>query len=356
MARRYVDDVISASMVLYYKFIRYEQMNLLVNKEFAGLHPKCINIYIDIYSMVVSLFRFSNVVDILNITSCLVNMAIHYRNYFKKFGVYSNIFLLYSPTMGITNTKYYTMYNEEYRNRMLNNPNVFESVNQNIGLLRIVCQYLPDIYFKYGTVETAVMGYDIMKKLQQNGDESPSIFITTSQYAFQIPAVFPQCVLFIPKKSRLMEEKSYSVDICDCLDNYIKETKNRADFGDTKRKGEWITGYMVLSGIPKRNITTLFGFGEALRILNGIESSYNIITPESVYDYINAKVKTIQTITREDIVNRFKCIDINYQLEEYRILPESKETSYLTQLNNMDELYRLNDKYFKNNSMNLDKL
>ena len=46
----------------------------------------------------------------------------------------------------------------------------------------------------------------------------------------------------------------------------------------------------------------------------------------------------------------------NYQLEEYRLLPESKEESYLNQVKNFDELVHINDQYFKDNPMLLDKL
>ena len=61
-------------------------------------------------------------------------------------------------------------------------------------------------------------------------------------------------------------------------------------------------------------------------------------------------------ITLEELEERYKCIDLNYQLEEYRLLPESKEESYLNQVKNFDELVHINDQYFKDNPMLLDKL
>ena len=37
-------------------------------------------------------------------------------------------------------------------------------------------------------------------------------------------------------------------------------------------------------------------------------------------------------------------------------MPESKETAYLTQLQDWEELLHLNDQYFRDNPMQLDKL
>ena len=127
------NEAIPIQAVLYNQFIKYEQLNNLVRKEFNGCNVKIINIFIDIYSFLMPLYRCYNVTDLLNITSCIVNMAIHYRNYFKKLGVYPNIFLLYSPTMSITNTKHIPQYNRKYTERMMNNMQICNAVNQNLG-------------------------------------------------------------------------------------------------------------------------------------------------------------------------------------------------------------------------------
>lgn len=327
---------------------------MLVSKEFSGIHPKKINIYIDLYSMFITLFIYHGLVNPMNITSCSVNCAIHYRNYFKKFGVYTNIFLLYSPTTSITNLKYMPEYNSDYRKRILNNPEVMHHVNQNLGLLGTVVPYLPDIYFKIGTAEVGVMAYDIMLKLADLGDKAPSIFVSTSQYAFQLPAAYQGCVLFYKKYDRSGEDLSFSVDSMDCLDSLIRETKLK-NYSMGSKNPEYITGYMVLAGLPKRSVKSLFRYETAINILDSISGEYQVINSDTIYEYIS-KMYSNKNISKEMIENRFKCLDINYQLQEYRVLPESKETSYLNQLNNFDMLVFLNNKYFKDNPMTLDKL
>lgn len=348
------NEAVPIQAVLYNQFIKYDQLNLLVEKEFNGCDVKIVNVFIDLYSFLMPLYRCYNVSNFLNITSCIVNMAIHYRNYFKRFGVYSNIFLLYSPTMGITNTKHLPQFNHKHTERILNNIQIFNAVNQNLGLLGTIAPYLPDIFFKIGSVETSVMAYDIMRKLESRGINFPNIFVSSSQSSFQIPATYPRCVLFYKKKDKNNIDLSFSTNNLDCLDYYIRETKNKYDI-DSPKKSKWMTGYMILTGIPKRDISALFNYKISLKILLGIEKSYDVINPKSIYNFISKNYPRYK-ISPEELESRYKCIDLNYQLEEYRMLPESKEESYLNQMNNFDELLHINDKYFRDNPMLLDKL
>lgn len=345
---------IPAASVLYKKFIKYDQLNLIVSKEFQGCQDKIVNVYIDLYAMLITLYRCQSITGAIDISSCIVNMAIHYRNYFLKYGVYTNIFLIYSPTMGLTNLRHLPNYNSSYINRMVKNKQVYNAVNENLALLGTIVPYLPDIFLKIGTAETTVIAYDIMLKLQSKGVIFPSVFVTTSQYAFQLPAKYKRCVLFIKKTDNNNDDISYGVDALDCLDYYIKETKNKSDITIPKRN-DWISAYMSLAGIPKRNVTSLFNFKIALEILNSLSSSYDAVTPEALFEHISRKYPD-HRISLQELVERFRCIDLDYQLEEYRTLPESKETAFLNQLNDFDELVHLNDIYFKSNPMVLDKL
>lgn len=347
-------EAVPAASIIYSKFIRYNQLDLIVSKEFQGSSDRIINIYIDLYSVLFTLFRCESITGIMDISSSIVNMAIHYRNYFKRFGVYTNIFLIYSPTMCINNLKHLPNYNTTRINVMNKNPKVYDAVNNNLGLLGTIVPYLPDIFLKIGTAETSVIAYDIMMKLQSKGVTFPSVFVTSSQYAFQLPSKNHRCVLFFKKRDPQKEDISYSVDALDCLDYYIKETKNQTDVV-TYKNSNWMSAYMALAGIPQRNVTSLFNYKKALELLGSLSRSYDAITPETIFEHINRKYPD-HSIPLQEIIERFECIDLDYQLEEYRTLPESQGLSFLNQMENFDELVHLNDVYFKNNPMALDKL
>ena len=57
---------------------------------------------------------------------------------------------------------------------MINNKEVYDMVNQNIPLIQMLCQYMNNIFFKMGTVETSVMAYDMITKFKNRQITAPS--------------------------------------------------------------------------------------------------------------------------------------------------------------------------------------
>ena len=53
---------------------------------------------------------------------------------------------------------------------------------------------------------------------------------------------------------------------------------------------------------------------------------------------------------------RYKCLDLVFQLAEYRMLPESKEKSYMRQVSDFGQLININSTYFQSNPINLQLL
>lgn len=343
------NDRVPIEYILYGQFIKYDKLEEIVNKEFDNSPCRFVNIFIDAYQMLLPIYKFYRVDNELSVTSCLINMAIHYRYFFRRYGVDSNVFILYSPTMSSNNRRFCGEYNSTYIKRMMNNNAVYQIVNNNLSILGTIVPYLPNIYFKIGTVETTVMAYDMIKRIDPN---IPAIFVTSSQYSFQLPAMCSNAILFYRKKNRELD-LSYSVNHSNALSSYILETKNQS-IDNSVVNQKWVSGFMVLSGIPKRDIKSLCTYKESLRILQNITDDYKIIEPEILYDMVFKS--TTRNIDYATIVNRFNCIDLEYQYKMYCNLPESKETSYLNNVHDMNALLDINDKYFKNNPISLDRL
>lgn len=354
-----VIDMIPLQSIIYKQFIKHNRLDNLINIEFNNVRTNVINIFIDCYQIFNPLYRFYRVNNPLSITSCMMNMAIHYRWFFKKYGVHTHIFLLYSPTMSTNNTRFCPEYNNKYRNRMLNNKVIYENVNQNLSLMNTLVSYMPDIYLKIGTVETSVMAADIINKFESKGYCPPNIFISSSQYAFQLPSFNNRIVLFCPKRTNQQtsdnnDDISYSVNYTNNLNRFISETRNQ-DMRDIQLDQSWISGFMILSGIPKRDVKSLLNYRETLKVLKKIKDSFDIITPEVLHSTIT-ELYPDKNIGYTDIINRYNCIDIKYQLQLYRTLPESSENGYLTQFPNQKELFKINEKYFKDEPIMLDRL
>lgn len=345
-------DRVEIKYVLYGQFIPYSTLKTIVDPVLSG---NVVNVFIDCYQMMLPIYRFYRIIDPLNITSCIVNMAIHYRNFFKKRNIHSHIFLLYSPTMSPNNSRFCPEYNNKYITRVLNNRDIADIVNNSLGYISTLVSHMPDVYMKIGTVETSVMALDIIDKFDEKGYSPLNFFVTNSQYAFQLPALNEKVILLFKKRNKQGEDVSYNVTKNDALDKFVAETRNQ-HVKPVDLDQSWVSGFMTISGIPKRDISSIINYRESMKVLKHIKNNFDVVEPVVLYNAIDQLFEGKKKITITDIANRFNCIDIKYQLQLYRTLAESSETMYLKQYINLEELYDINDKYFQDNPMNLDKL
>ena len=79
---------------------------------------------------------------------------------------------------------------------------------------------------------------------------------------------------------------------------------------------------------------------------------------ESMYDQICAFAtsKDILGFTMFEWNNRFKALDLNYQIKLYETLPESRDTTYIVDINDPDKVKYINNNYFINNPIDLQRL
>ena len=80
---------IQIDRIIYNNFIKYTSLDKMFEKELSGIciTEKVINVYIDLFSFLSDLYRNTNLQSIFHLTSAVVNMGIHYRNYFFKRGI-----------------------------------------------------------------------------------------------------------------------------------------------------------------------------------------------------------------------------------------------------------------------------
>lgn len=354
-------EAVPIEHILYAQFIKYDKLNRLFTEYYKDKPvPKWINIYIDVYQTLLPIFSFYKVTNPYNITACIANLAIHYKSFFRKAGIDSFVFLLYSPTTGAaTQQRFCPEYNGKYTMRMINNKEVYDMVNQNIPLIQMLCQYMNNIFFKMGTVETSVMAYDMITKFKNRQITAPSLFITSSQYAFQLPSKVKDLIMLYKKKPLpgTSDDTSYLVTQENALDSYIAEIKKQ-HIEKFEVNQSWLSGFMTLSGIPKRNLKSLFNYKQSLKILKSIDEQFDQATPDSLFN-VACKLypnKGLDSHSYDEIVNRFRCIDLDYQLYMYRTMPEAIDTVFLEQVNDPEALKNINDQYFSQNPILLEKL
>ena len=345
---------------VYSKYIRYNKLDMLCNESiFLDGIPGEVNVFIDLYPFLTSLCSFNKIEDPFGYTSALLNLPIHYRNYFNRLGIKSNIFLIYTSNYSANNYKYLSDYNSKYNRRLINNPIVKNDIDRTIGSIANTIRYFPGVYLKIGTVESTVIAYDLIDKFVKNGFYKPNIFITSSDYSYQLPAIMKNVYVFykhniIPEKSMFRfntdEDKDGSFVIYhdNALFTYILKTKNKdiKNIDDYRYLDQtWVSPFMILNGLVERNIKPLVNYPTVFKILNNIKNNYQSITPDNIYDSL-IKISKNTKIPREEIFNRYYGLDLDYQLKLYRTLPESLEKDFLINLDNWEKLHSIINRHF----------
>ena len=344
--------------MMYSKYIKYEEIAPYTKdiiKDIAT--PKILNIFIDLYSMITPLFKFYRFDNPLSLTACMANAAIHYRNYFRKLGFYSNIFLIYSPTMSHNNLRYCPEYNNYNIISMTNNRDVSRLLEENLELVDMVCRYLPDIFFRQGTVEVPVIITDMISKFNAKNFHTSALVISSSPISFQIPCICSNAKVLYLRRSR---EVLY-VDNTNALNQAALLNDKKAKLRELDQS--WVAGYYTLCAPNKRSMSHMCSTNPALKILAQIYANNETLNTQSLYEHFmerylqtKSKDKMSPKEVMDKIYNRFMCLDFNHQLALYRLMPESSETGYLSQLQDLDELYKINDTYFRSNPINLDMM
>jgi hypothetical protein len=157
--------------ILNSKKIRYDVLNEIIPLKYnsdtqttidINTHKKVenVSIYIDLNNILNSLYN-PKVLETVNsfnensrylISSNLINMAAHFRNYFAtRKQVYTNFVFFYSTKESKYEKEVYEDYCLDYYNkRMGNNPDFIimnKLIKENLELCKILSDYLPHIYF-----------------------------------------------------------------------------------------------------------------------------------------------------------------------------------------------------------------
>lgn len=347
------DEETPIKYILYGQFIKYTSLFKMVSIEFSGSDAEEVNIFIDLYQFLLPIFRYLNIENYNIICSIIINYCAHLRAYFRsRHRVETNIILVYSSNNSINNYRFYSDYNYAYKNRINSNNKIMDAVMYNLQLLQVLCPYLPNIYIKIGTVEPAV----IIKNIIDNHllPDEPNIVISNSQYMYQLPANADNVTVF-RKKTIHKEDASYSYNVINAMQAFIFETRkiNISEFYNTR----YLSILMTLTGLPQRNVKSFYSLKIGIDILNHIPvECIGDITAiyDNIVKYITYYKKKYSIIDYEDFCNKYRSIDIEYQSKLYQKLPECLENSWLQDRNDPDNLKAINNKYFKDEPLNLE--
>lgn len=335
--------------LLFSNYIKYDKLKDLINESFKGSDATEINVIIDMYSICKSLYR--NNIEIGNIgsilTSGIINMVAHYRHFFRNYyGTESTFYIINSINCPMQNISLYMNYNKSFRYLLSYKKDITDFIKSNIDILNLICRYIPETYFINTDLETGV----IINEAVIKHSAKPNIVITKDQYNYQLSALYDNVVILRPKKI-INEDISYYINKKNVLPIYFSENNNK--YKDTNINPELLSCIMTLSSLSCRDIKKMFTRPKAVNILQNLIEFHYLLNAHSL-DYHNALSKVMDEEKLFIFNQRFNAIDI---LKQSLITPNI-ETRIRIQPYKHDPraLQHLNNTYFSNNPLDLNKL
>lgn len=358
----------NASDILYGSFIKYDRLFEMTKFAFYGKTDSTeVNVYIDVYSILRSLYTRSSkmmIIDSYSIASCLINLAIHLRAYFEtRHGTYARIFIVY----GGSRIKGYTdnipqIYN--FKNIQMEESDTYlrDLIKDNLEVVKILCPYLQDIFavVDYTNEFNPIVSSLIDMGVKQ-GIICPNIIYSKDPLSYQLVAYKPKTFLYRPKR-RANQDASWVVTKSGLYDNYRYGELELSKQFPTTLDFRMFNVYQAISGVKSRSIPSIKNGNQTVKFLesaveqNVFANGYNyvnIVNPiPSVIDFFNNnKVDYMRVIAN------YHAIDLQYQTSLYQCTPDYLGlTSSLINLYNPQEVRNINDKYFQKYPLDLNRV
>ena len=348
--------------IIYGSYVKKDRLAKIVYETFNGTSIAYdateLNVFIDLNSVLHQIFssKYRTVMESKTvITTSLINMCAHYRSFFRPLSVHTKFYLIYSNNTCDINEKFVYKYNCMFKEKS-QIPMFKAMVEENFGLLKVLCPYLPDIFFVSSTrnYETSVIIAHIIRKLN---DGNPNLIITRDLYPIQLCTMFPYTSILFPYKYK-GQDNSIIVPL-------TEKSNHRQLFWDvvaSKRKVSPEKLYNIspinfsllcaLNRMPERYMLPILTVDQSRKIIEHFVGSEDIkISINQLY----GDHQIMQTVPVSIIESRFCALDVEFMLPYYEADVESKELKF-ENLQNDGTIQMINSKYFENEPIDLQNL
>lgn len=358
-------EVFDAADLLYGSFIKYDRLYEMTKFAFYGkTDSNSVNIFIDAYSILRTLYSRGQTLmlkDSCAIASCLINLAIHLRAYFDtRHQVATKVYIIYGGARPQQSMINFYLYNS--KNILMEDSNylIKSMIMDNLNIVKILAPYLYDIFCIIDEEnEFSVISSSIINS-QENQD--PNIIYSKDPLAYQLVAFKPKTFLYRPKKKSFVDA-SWVATKSTLYNAYRYGELNIQKQVDCKLNVQMFSIYQAISGVRSRSIPSLKSANTTIKILetaidnnifsNGYNSNSILYTEPNPFGKIFCDGK----INPLDVVGRFAAIDLPYQtmLYENSIAYKTLQANIIN-LYNPQEVRNINDKYFRNYPLDLNRV
>lgn len=349
----------TVEQILYSNYVKYSRLREIIGESFKDSNSDKIHVYIDLYSMLKSLFNKNNYLteDYIAISSSVLNLVAHMRKFFRNFNTESDFYLVWSSNKPQANSLFYKDYN------VANQPIGMgkDLLYKNIDALNILVPYLNGVYFMNTTFESSVAMYDYILR-NESFDDTPNLVITKDPYAFQLVSMTMNTKILRPYK-RKGDDCSYIIDKTNIYDALISNRKSNVEVTHTISPNLYSL-LLALTSSPERGIKSMLNMKNGFNVLEKsidnyiISNRYNSVNEiQNIYYNMQKFSSTLQKYDFIVLNNRFKAIDILFQhslfmnSEEYNNINTSLQNLY-----DPETVKEINNKYFYNKPIDLNNI
>lgn len=336
--------------IMYGNYIKYDKLAEMTQQSFGRnpycMHSKSLNVYIDMNSLIKILYIYKDMVieDYVVITSSIINLCAHIREFYRKIGVMTKIFIVNSSNCPPSSKQFYAGYNDGSVNQY-NMKFIHSVILPNLDILDTLCRYLPEVYFiDDNDADASTIIYSLI--LRDNN--TPSMIYSKDPMVFQIATHFNNVVVYRPKKDK-DGDVSYWADYNLAVSGYKFSTGRQPN--PVRFSPALLSLMMAISGVKSRSIITQRTITQAEKLIEDYIGRNVLLNGYNSFDTVN---QFCQAINGYEFAANFKAIDVVFQEGLY--IDKSTIDTSIVDLYDPDAVKHINDEYFKNYPLDLNRL
>lgn len=304
-------------------YIKDDKLLQLTQYAFAGSNADTVNIYVDLSSVLSKIvtpnYDLSARCSDYEIASGIINMIAHYRAFFlRKLRVNTRFFFVYSVNNSINNKTYFPMYNSTHNSNFTIYKDRFSLLVTNLSLVEKMIPYIPDACVTMIRQEPCTAMLHIM---EVENSSYPNIVITKDPVTMQICTMYPNTVIYRPKKYKGEDTSFAIVPSNNGLYYFLADDRGcKKPTLNCEISPELYSFVLSIIGVKSRDMNSLMSYTSIMKQLdtaifnNKIINAYNWDI-RNIYEEFDDK--TINTLVIHDIEKRFKALDLRFQYGLY---------------------------------------
>lgn len=348
-----LDELVSN--VIYGYYVKYDTLTNLINMNYSGSNATTIDIYIDMQDILrhidSQLIRMKIPVrNPLLLTSGIINMVAHYRNFFTtRFKCNSRFWLIdsYENYLAI-------LYYNQFKTRPLS-PSMIHLYRDNLQFIPMLCNAIPDIQYERCSVDVTTK---VLSIRNIEGENTPGLLISKDSFTFQA-SIAKNMKVLRPRKNNL-GDISYIVSGENAIESYIVELSKKSINMNVSIDVEQLPLFMAMTRVPSRNLKTFYQITTAVdRLRTGYAAGLTTKYPWNQSEFVNSLIEINRDINKDpsELLYRLQACDAVFtQLAAYSGTVESETYKGIVNIYDPKGVKEINDKYFSSCPLDLNVL